>query len=474
MLYIALSFIISTCLGVKINKVAPQTELGDEITNLPGQPPVSFDQYSGYITLPSNSNKHIFYWLQMSTAGDDAPVMMWTNGGPGCSGLLGCLTEQGAFRIQSDGTLMVNPGGWNNLAHMIFIEQPVGVGFSYSDDTSDYNTGDHQAVEDMFYFIMGFLKEFPNLATNDFYITSESYGGHYMPQLGNYIVNNNDGTINFKGIMVGNPYTDPVENAIGMYNTFYGHSMIPLPLFQQYQQACDNGNNYNEATCQTYMNEIEKTVGDVYFYGVDWSVCNGNNQKLTERMWFIDHVLKPMGRGYGFEQSKKSINNNPLNDNRRKLQGTMWDACATDYETTYLDRTDVQTALHVNTIGTKWHECGGVKWNTSDEYTPMEPYWQSLMDLKDLHIMIYSGDDDTVCGTMGTQSWIYNLGYDITETWQPWYQQTSDDGRQTAGYYEKFGDYFTFVTVHSAGHEVPWYKSTRSLEMVQNFLDGKF
>ena len=70
--------------------------IGDLVTNLPGQPKVSFDQYAGYIVLNETTNKSLFYWFQESQNDpSNDPIALWTNGGPGCSGLAGALIEQG-------------------------------------------------------------------------------------------------------------------------------------------------------------------------------------------------------------------------------------------------------------------------------------------------------------------------------------------------------------------------------------------
>jgi carboxypeptidase C (cathepsin A) len=79
--------------------------------------------------LPSflGTEKHVFYWYVESVLDPaTAPVALWTNGGPGCSGLIGFMTEQGPFHVSSDGlTLEKNPYAWNNVANVLFIEQPV-------------------------------------------------------------------------------------------------------------------------------------------------------------------------------------------------------------------------------------------------------------------------------------------------------------------------------------------------------------
>ena len=122
-------------------------------------------------------------YFESENSPSEDPVVMWTNGGPGCSGLLGLFTEQGPYMTVSEGVLTPNPYSWNKVANMLFVEQPAGVGFSYSDDTDDYKTGDEQAAIDNHALILAFLDRFPEVKSNPFFITSESYGGHYMPSL---------------------------------------------------------------------------------------------------------------------------------------------------------------------------------------------------------------------------------------------------------------------------------------------------
>ena len=160
----------------------------DQVTELPGlnwKP--EFNQFSGYINLP-DTEKYIHYWLVESEMDVElAPLVFWTNGGPGCSGLIGFMTEQGPFRPNIDGNLEKNPYAWNKIANMVFLEQPVGVGFSYSNNEDDYRIGDEQSAKDNLATIIGFLDKFPHFENSRLFITSESYGGHYMPTLANEI-----------------------------------------------------------------------------------------------------------------------------------------------------------------------------------------------------------------------------------------------------------------------------------------------
>ena len=80
-----------------------------------------------------------------------------------------------------------------------------------------------------------------------------------------------------------------------------------------------------------------------------------------------------------------------------------------------------------------------------------------------------SGDDDAVCATSGTQWWIYSLGYETCALWNTWKVD-----EQTAGFFTTFDNNLAFVTVHSAGHEVPTYQPERALVLIEKFLSGEW
>ncbi|CAE8637434.1 unnamed protein product, partial [Polarella glacialis] len=148
--------------------------------------------------------------------------------------------------------------------------------------------------------------------------------------------------------------------------------------------------------------------------------------------------------------------------------------CIQDFMAAYLNRADVQAAIHVKS-GAKWSMCSdevGAGYNVTDTNLPMMPVWQELIKNGDLNIMIYSGDDDSVCATMGTQQFVWGLGYSSKGTWQPW----NVDG-QVAGFRTDFEvpsknglGAFTFTTVHGAGHMVPATQPARSLALLGAFL----
>jgi carboxypeptidase C (cathepsin A) len=94
-----------------------------------------------------------------------------------------------------------------SAANVLFLESPAGVGFSYSNTTSDYKkSGDKMTAEDNYVFLVNWLERFPEYKDRDFYISGESYAGHYVPQLAHTILYHNNKAkktiVNLKGILV--------------------------------------------------------------------------------------------------------------------------------------------------------------------------------------------------------------------------------------------------------------------------------
>lgn len=427
----------------------------DIITELPGlnwQP--IFNQFSGYLNL-QGTQKFIHYWLveAENSAPENLPLVFWTNGGPGCSGLIGFMTEQGPFRPDATGNLMPNPYAWNKIANMVFLEQPVGVGFSYSENNDDYKIGDDQAASDNLATILAFFEKFPHFNHTALFLTSESYGGHYMPTWADAIIKYNDAQdfvqekINFKGFAVGNPYTDYYSGIGAQMETYWGKQLLPKPLWDIYiGNGCTSTiQQFNSSMCSFLLLDFMKKIGNLNPYALDYPVCISSQQNKMHAFLFNTDVE--------------------------------YEPCEDSFATDYLNKQDVKKSLHIKS-DIIWEECSRTtKYNLADKMLPMEHYYKTILNSKthtDLKVLVYSGDDDGVCGTIGTQKWIYDLGFTTHSLWNTWYV----DG-QTAGYLTKFNtpfskdSRFSFLTVHFAGHEVPTYKPKEAFILFQMFLDNK-
>ena len=159
---------------------------------------------------------------------------------------------------------------------MLYVEQPAGVGFSYTDSPQDKITGDEQAAADNFRLVLDFFRKFPERRSNEFYIASESYGGHYMPQLALEILGrDSEKTINFRGFMVGNPFVDPYSNTMTQFRSYYSHGLLAKPLFDKWEKQCTSRETYLSEHCETITDEMfEQFKGDANInpYALDYPV----------------------------------------------------------------------------------------------------------------------------------------------------------------------------------------------------------
>merc|ERR1712000_483379 len=238
----------------------------------------NFDQYAGYITLGSTT-KNIFYWFFTSQNNPSTdPVILWLQGGPGCSDMGGGLfLENGPYYPQANFNtqtveLTKNVYSWNQNANVIYIDSPCGVGFSYE-------TNDNITAVDNYMFLQGFFDVYSEFASNDFWITGESYAGVYIPTLAYQILTNGtDAQLasNLKrgGLMLGNPVTNcdsydyagkgSVLELDTSVNLFYWHGMVSRRNYDTWNSnGCNTASPPSLIECYRLYGVIRSGVGEL-------------------------------------------------------------------------------------------------------------------------------------------------------------------------------------------------------------------
>ncbi|GAA0170761.1 serine protease [Lithospermum erythrorhizon] len=427
----------------------------DVVIDLPGQPSISFLHYAGYVTVNQENGRALFYWFyEAATLPEEKPLVLWLNGGPGCSSVgYGATQEIGPFFLDTNTNgLKLNPYSWNREANLLFLESPIGVGFSYSNTSSDYdNIGDAFSADDAYAFLHQWFLKFPSYRTRTFYIAGESYAGKYVPELAELIHDNNKDVslfIDLKGIMVGNPETSDAEDWMGIVDYAWSHAVISDETHKTIKQSCDfKGNNTWTDECSQAVDEIFKQYGEIDIYSLYTSTCiensSGPDTKSTKAV------------------SKRSS---------KMMLGLLggFDPCLDGYAKTYYNRPDVQTALHVSDglMLKNWTICNMTvfhKWKDSKD--SVLPIYKKLIDAG-LRIWVYSGDTDGRVPVLSTRYSLSSLGLPITRAWRPWYHQ-----RQVGGWVQEYNG-LTFATFRGAGHDVPTFKPSESLAFFSSFLAG--
>ena len=460
------------------------TSRDDKVTSLPGlEGDICWNHYAGYLN--ASDDHQLFYWYhEATTSPAEKPLVLWLNGGPGCSSLGGMFTELGPFVLHNSTSniskISLNPFSFNRAANILFLEQPAGVGFSYPNVPAN----DSSTAIDTVMALHNFYHRFPELQGRHFYVMGESYGGHYVPNTVKEIQLTNAALpqylrINIQGFAVGNGYTDwKLDFDANVENGRY-HALTSQSLFEKAKEVC----NEDYARCFWPRPDVEcppecqeavqaatrdATDGSIDIYDIYENVCLDHEaRRETQITTLLGHRRESLRHYYYSNADKMSS---------RSLQtviSPVFPTCIDDYTSKYLNDPLVQAAIHVRpeTVPNGlWSDCGNVQYDFNYE-SELANYkeWSSLGDLQ---ILIYNGDADYILSHMGNSAWI-NQGLNLTKQ-REWTKWLGSDG-QVAGYFETYktgGLPFTFLTVKGAGHMVPKDRPRHALDMLEQFLKG--
>ncbi|KAJ9690370.1 hypothetical protein PVL29_012824 [Vitis rotundifolia] len=389
--------------------------LGNEdlVTDLPGQPAVDFRHYAGYVTVNEENGRALFYWFyEATTQPNEKPLVLWLNGGPGCSSVgYGATQEIGPFIVDTDGHgLKFNPYSWNREANMLFLESPVGVGFSYSNTTSDYEKlGDDFTANDNYAFLHKWFLKFPSYRKRIFYIAGESYAGKYVPELAEVIYDKNKDPslfIDLRGILLGNPETCDADDWRGLVDYAWSHAVVSDETHKIIRENCDfySEDPWSNDKCSDAVGEVLDQYKRIDIYSLYTSVCKKTSEFSDDKS--IQVLFKRTSRMMP------------------RIMGG-YDPCLDDYAKAFYNRADVQKALHVSDGHRvkNWSICNADIFNNWSQSQPsVLPIYRKLI-AGGLRIWVYSGDTDGRVPVLSTRYCLSTLKLPITRAWRPWYHQ---------------------------------------------------
>ncbi len=385
---------------------------------------------TGYIDVGRGK---LFYWLfepRDKSAINDAPVLMWLTGGPGCSSSMALFYEVGPFNIKDDLTLKNNTFAWNNKAYLLLMDQPVGTGFSTA---ADYVVNEEQIGQDMYTFLNGFFKNHTALSTHPFYIAGESYAGHYVPAIGAYIMRQPGNEIKLQGIAIGN----------GLVSPYY-----------QYAKYADYAAEWGK------VSPVTRPVLNFFFY-----VCQGliylNLWPLAmmecqvNMMFIMGITFYPFFNPYDIT---KPCDNPPLCYDFSNV-GKFLDQQVVRQRIGVGDRsyTDCDQIVHYFLLADWWFD--------------FSPDVQYLLDEKKVKVMVYSGEKDFICNWRGGEAWVNNFEWDGHAEYNKlqYANMTYGAKNEVAANYKAYGK-MSFVKVLGAGHMAPMDQPGFCLELINKFM----
>lgn len=432
----------------------------DEVGELPGLNfPLNYRHYSGYLN--ATRGKFLHYWFvesQRSPSTD--PLLLWMNGGPGCSSLDGFLSELGPLHVSADGkTLYNNTFSWNREANVIFLEAPAGVGFSYSLNQK-YSTDDDTVSYDNYLALQHFFEKFPQFKKNDFYITGESYGGIYVPTLSVRVLTG-PAKINFKGFAVGNGYLDSRNLTNSIVFFAYYHGLLGPQLWSQLVKYCcggvgapeycnfdDPGSSQCADAVSQASNVVQNSGLNVYNLYDDCAQSSEKNSRYLADKRNLLRLFPKSHKFYNLEDDPPCIDSSNLKS--------------------YLSQASVRKALHIPDNVQDWDICSlDVEIGYKRLYNTMRPQVLQLINSGKLRGLIYNGDVDMACNFLGDEWFADSLGFKVLENYEEW--KCND---QVAGFV-KYYDRLTFLTVKGSGHMVPGDKPAQAYKMISSFLNNQ-
>ena len=343
---------------------------------------------SGYFKLDRTKDAHMFFFHFQSRNDVDStdPVVVWMTGGPGCSSELAVFYENGPFHINDDMTLNETEFGWDVHHNMIFVDQPINTGFSYSQDPADEVFTEATVAEDMWEFLQEFMAAYPQYADRDLYITGESYAGHYVPAVTHGIYTRNkdpanaDVKLNLRGFAIGNGLTDPI-NQYPQYGNFslqnglidqsvFDMTQAQVPECQEKIATCNN--DQTDDSCMNAVNFCQSAI--------------------------VQTILTAAG-DINVYDIRKQCGDNPLCYDFSNLSK-------------YLSQESVLKILGIPSF-VKWESCSG-KVHTDFMHDWMLQYESILPEMLEDGVrgMIYAGVEDFICNWLGNFAWVQKMQWD--------------------------------------------------------------
>ncbi|KAJ3217562.1 hypothetical protein HDU67_007634 [Dinochytrium kinnereticum] len=411
-------------------------------------------QLLGYLDV---DDKHFFFWFfESRSAPATDPLVLWLNGGPGCSSLTGLFMELGPCRVNEGGNGTTNNEySWNSKANIIFLDQPTDVGFSYS-DSGEGVASTTDAARDVYSFLQLFLAAYPKYLAAEFHVTGESYAGHYIPAIAAAILDGNND--------VGSPDLDESIQKINLASLAIGNGMTDPAVQYEYYSKFACGNSYgpvlDQAECDGMASRYpfcRNLIDACYKYEGTFSCVPGG-------IYCNNAMIGPF--------QKTGLN---IYDIRRKCDpsNSLCYSILSDIES-YLNRPDVQLVLGVDRSYTGCNMQVNQKFFMAGDW--MRPYVNLIPGILEegVKILIYAGDSDYICNWMGNQAWTLALEWEGKEGFNeaPEINWTSKITGRKAGVFRSFNN-LAFLRIFEAGHMVPYDQPEHSVEFINKWISPK-
>ncbi|XP_066259824.1 venom serine carboxypeptidase-like [Euwallacea similis] len=401
------------------------TEKAKELSKVNSSVFNNIESYSGYFTVDKPNNGNLFFWFFPSAGNyNKDPVLLWLQGGPGVTSLYGLFTENGPFLVQND-TLLLREYSWHKNYSVLYIDQPIGTGYSFSNGSLVNNQT--QVGEHLYSALYQFFTVFSELQNNSFFISGESYGGKYVPAISYTIHKKNPSSalfINLQGIIIGNGLSDPE------HQFKYGELLYQLGLIDQNALA--------------EFQDIQDLIISL--------IKEDRYQEATDS-WneMVDELF--------FEKTGLSNIYNYIAN---------FDYISSDWEN-FIVEDSIREALHVGNEEFVTQSSEVYEGLYADITRTVAPWVSEL--LSHYRTLIYNGQLDIIVGYVLTENYLQNLNFSGAEEYKTAERQIWKYADEVAGYVKTAGN-LTEVLVRDASHMVPADQPAWAWDLVSSFINN--
>lgn len=437
-----------------------------------------FRMWSGYLDV-SESKKYHYVFVESEDDPKGDPVVLWMNGGPGCSSMVGLFHEHGPLYFrQGSQVLEKNQWSWNRVANMLYLESPQGVGFSYTTKPEELVTNDEITAEDHLKAVHDFFRHFPEFRFNPFYVAGEEYAGIYGPLLALQIDKLNElappeQTINLVGLFLGNANTEwNIDGEMCVLDVLYERGFYGSDMKAKVDKYCKP----NPLSIECF--QIMSKVGALYEGVNPYNLIEPCHAPITEagsnttgfKGWRKKR-MEYFSKKAGIEMPQAM--NNVLRDT--------FDCIDISGVYNYLQKDQVRNALHIPNdphIPKKWEPCNTGSLDYWTDYEKGSYYYYPLLLSKGYTVLVYSGDLDAIVSTHGTLAWIrkYQREYNLRakSRYDAWFTSgVYPNEAQEGGYIQLYAKKFTFASILGAGHMTAVGRPSAMFQLFEGYTSGE-
>ncbi|KAL8949071.1 MAG: hypothetical protein Q9222_004796 [Ikaeria aurantiellina] len=389
-----------------------------------------------------------FWFFEARSNPTTAPLATWFNGGPGCSSMIGLFQENGPCHfVNGASTPSLNQYSWNSYANMLYIDQPIGVGFSYGTDSV---TSTVTAAPYVWKLLQAFYTQFPQYENRDFGIFTESYGGHYGPEFADYFEQQNaaiaSGSVtghNIKLVALGvnNGWFDAQLQEKAYVDYSYSNSYKPFITAQMHT---------------TYLN----TYNTKCLPALQSCASSGSNSACTNSDSVCYNSIEgPLSQSADFDVYD--------------IRAPSKDPNPPETYVNYLKSSAVTKAIGAQST---YQECPNAPYqkfaSTGDNSRSFLTQLSDVVQTGAVQTVVWAGDADWICNWFGNQAAAEAVTYSGQSDFKAKALESYNVGGKQAGTFKSVGK-LSFARVFGAGHEVPFYQPEAALQVFRQTMQGR-